>query len=82
MIKLINLEILKLPITFEIVLLAIRRRYSQSNRLKITAINTIRCVLGINKVSLAPNLKIYPTSGTWFKCAEAIVGKKSYKAER
>ena len=67
----------------ELVLPAIRRRYSQSNGLKITVINKVRRVLGINEVSTRHQLENFnPTSGKRFKYVEAIVGKKSYKAER
>ena len=66
----------------ELVLPAIRRRYSQSNGLKVTVIKKIRCVFGINEVSACTQLESFnPTSGRCFKCVEAIVGKKSYKAE-
>ena len=66
----------------ELVLQAIRRRYSQWNGLKIAVINKIRCVLGINEVSAHPKPENFnPTSVRCFKCVEAIVGKISYKAE-
>ena len=67
----------------ELVLPTIRRRYSQSNGLKITVINKIRRVLEINEVLARPQLENFnPTSGRCFKCVEAIVGKKSYEVER
>ena len=63
-----------------LVLPAITRRYSQSNGLKITAINKIRRVLGINEVLALPQPENFnSTSGRCFKCVEAIGGKKSYK---
>ena len=67
----------------QLVLPGIRRRYSQSNGLKITVINKIKRALGINKVSARPQPENFNgTSGRCFKCVEAIVGKTSYKAER
>ena len=61
----------------------IRRRYSQSNGLKITVINKIRHVLEINEASTRPQLASFnPISGRCFKCVEDILGKKSYEAER
>ena len=67
----------------ELVLRAIRRTYSQSNGLKITAINKIKRVFGINKVlARSQSENFNPTSCTCFKCVEAIVSKKSCKAER
>ena len=60
-----------------------RRRCSQSNGLKITVINKIRRVLGINEVSARHQPENFnPTSGRCFKCVEAIVGKQYYKTER
>ena len=51
--------------------------------MKITVINKIKRVLRINEVSARPQPEDFnPTSGRCFKCVEAIVRKKSYKAER
>ena len=67
----------------ELVLSATRRRYSQSDGLKITVINKIRCVLGINEVSAHNQTENFnSTSRRCLKYVEAIVGKKSCKAER
>ena len=66
----------------ESVLQAMRGCSSQSNGLKITAINKIRHVLEINKVSTRPQPENFnPESGRLFKCVEAIVSKKSCKAK-
>ena len=66
----------------ESVLQAMRGCFSQSNGLKITVINKIRHVLEINKVSTRPQPENFnPESGRLFKCVEAIVSKKSYKAK-
>ena len=81
-IKLTNFEI-NFDLGNELVLTAVRRKYSQSNGWKIFVINKGRYVLGITKVSTSPqpeNFKL--TSGRCFKCVEAIVGKKSFKAQR
>ena len=76
-IQLINFE-MTYNLGKELVLSAIRR-YSQSNRLKITVINKTWHVLGINELSAHPQPEnINPTSGRYFKC----VGKKSFKAKR
>ena len=51
--------------------------------MKIAVINKIKRVLGINKASTRPQPEnLNPTAGRCFKCVEAIVGMKSYKAER
>ena len=81
-IKLTNFEMTN-PLGKELVLPAIIRRYNQSNGLKITVINKIRRVLGINEVLAHSKPENFnPTSGRCVKCVEAIVGKKSYKPER
>ena len=79
-IKLTNFE-MTYNLGKEFVLPAIRNRYSQSNRLKITVIIKIRCLLGIKKVLGRSQPETFnPTCGRCFECVEAIVGKKSYKA--
>ena len=81
-IKLTNFEI-TYSLRKELVLPAIKRRYSQSNGLKIIVINKIRPVLGIDKVSARLQHESFnSTFGSFFKCNEAIVDKKYYKAER
>ena len=81
-IKLTNLE-MTYNLRKEFVLPVMKKRYSQWNGLKITVINKIRCVLGFNEVSAHPQLENFNSaSSKCFKCVEAIIGKKSYKAER
>ena len=76
-IKLTNFE-MTYNLEKELVLPAIRGRYSQSNALRITVINKIRRVLGMNEVSARPQPENFnPTSGRCFKYVEGIVGKKS-----
>ena len=81
-IKLTNLEITYI-LGKELVLPAIKRRYSKPNELKIHVINKIMCVLEINGVSTRPQPQNFnPTSGRWLRFVEVIVGKKSYQVER
>ena len=67
----------------ELVLPAIRKRYSQSTGLKITVINKITHVLGIDEVSTQPQPENFNlTFGRCFKCVAAFFSKKSYNTER
>ena len=59
-----------------------RRKYSESNGLKIIVINKLSVFLESTRYRPAINLNFNPTSGRCFKCLEAIVGKKSCKAEK
>ena len=58
-IKLANFE-MTYNLGKELVLPAIRRRYSQSNGLKITVIYKISCFLGINALSARPQPEFQP----------------------
>ena len=61
----------------ELILPVIIRRKNQSNRFKITIINKIRHVLGINEVSTCPQPENFnPTLDRCFKCVEIIVWRQ------
>lgn len=66
----------------ELVLTAIRRRYSQSNGLNKPVIDKITRFHGINEVSVRPEPEnANPASSRCFKCVQAIICKKLYKDE-